>query len=665
MKFRKNKKSSNNRKVQKKQKNPKGSKDQKASRQKSNTVSGTVSIAHRGYGFVSPSNKQQFKEDIFIPKKYLQGAADGDMVLVVPNEQISPKGPEGRVIKILKRKHSTLVGIVIRNSAHPKSPKFPYTVFAPLLGKHKLARISSSKKLQIGDRICLKIVNWNLEDEPLEGTFSQYLGHINDASTDIKAAVLEFGLSENFSENVIQEVLAYHQETINKESKNRKDYTLLNTITIDPTTAKDFDDALSLEKDPKGHFHLGVHIADVSYFVPIASELNHEALKRGNSTYFPGFCLPMLPKELSNDLCSLKENVLRLSISVMMEFDGDGELINYQIQKATIKNKKRFTYEEAFAVLQKKQKSDFFEELQNMQKLCLLLKEKRKTRGSIEFSLPSAEIIVDKQGEPQKINLVEYDISHQLVEEFMLKANELVAEHLKKQGKMLIYRTHEKPDPEALDSFFELAKSLGFSLPPNPGHKDIQKLFLEAQNSPLLSQLSISYIRSMKLAVYSPENMGHYGLALEHYCHFTSPIRRYSDLIIHRLLFNEEQNLDLHEIADKCSSAERKSFKAEMSVVNLKKLRLLQKLQKQDPKKTYKAVISKIKPYFIIFEVTELFLEGSVHLSELEDDFYIYDPFEDALTGEDSNHKFSYGDKIKVKPKKIDLKFLEVQWRIF
>lgn len=628
--------------------------------QKSNqiTITGKISVTGKGYGFVIP--EKGFDEDIFIPKKYMKGAADGDLVKVLLSDSFSSKGPEGKIISIVKRERSVLVGIVIAKE------KEGYLAFIPLLGKSKPAKVTSEQKLNIGERILIKIKNWKGENEPLDGSLEKSLGNLNDASMDVQATAVEFNLSEHFSKEACQEAKAFTSQKIEEEIAHRKDFTNLNAITIDPESAKDFDDAVSLSKNEKGHFYLGVHIADAAFFVKPASFLDEEALKRCNSTYFPGRCLSMLPKELSDNLCSLKPDVPRLTVSVMMEFDHEGKLLHYDIQRSVIKSKKRFTYEEALAVIENKQPSPFEKQLKEMIELCLLFKKQRFARGSIEFSLPSAQVIIDEKGEPQGIKIVEYDISHQMIEEFMLKANEVVATHLKKQGKTLIFRIHEQPDADGFDDFFALAKSLGFVLSKKPNLAEIQKLFAEADKKEpaILHQLSVSFIRSMKLALYSTENLGHYGLGLENYCHFTSPIRRYSDLIIARLLFNEEGKTDLAAVSEKCSLAERKSFKAEMSVVNLKKLRLLKKLYQKEPNRTYTAVVTKIKPYYLFFEISDFFFEGSLHLSELDDDFYVYDPDKIALKGSHTKRFFMAGDKIEIKIKKINFLFLEIEWSL-
>ncbi|MBI3237037.1 MAG: RNB domain-containing ribonuclease, partial [Chlamydiales bacterium] len=283
-----------------------------------------------------------------------------------------------------------------------------------------------------------------------------------------------------------------------------------------------------------------VHIADVAHYVKPGSALDQEAIIRCNSTYFPGTCIPMLPEQLSNELCSLKPEVVRLTVSVLMDFDKEGTLIGHEVVRSCIYSAKRFTYFEAKDVLDKKVKSPYAKSLELMVELCQLLKKKRHERGSIDFALPETVILIDEKGEPTGVKKIEYDITHQLVEEFMLKANEMVAKELNLRKRPVLYRVHEEPSEENFTDFYQFARSLGFTLPAKPTPIDIQEMFDEAKKSPHSHQLSVAFIRSMRLAQYSPNNIGHFGLALEHYSHFTSPIRRYSDLVTQRLLFNEE-----------------------------------------------------------------------------------------------------------------------------
>jgi ribonuclease R len=626
-------------------------------------LNGTLRLHPKGFGFVIPNERAKWPQDIFIPKNYTESAIDGDLVKVAVNtNSSSEKGPEGKILSILKRAHSQLAGTIC--AVHSSRE---LAAHIPLLGNNKPIVIRSSPSLscKIGDRVILRVDEWGSKEKPTICTISQIIGNIIDPSCDVKATTLEFNLRSDFPENVITEAKGFGNKVRVSDLKNRMDLTGLTCFTIDPDTAKDFDDALSLTKDEKGHFHLGVHIADVAHYVKPNSSLDQEALLRANSTYFPGTCVPMLPEELSNQLCSLKANVKRLTVSVLIKMDSYGKVLHFEIVRSYIKSAKRFSYFEAKEILDGKKKNAHTSTLRLMVDLCLLLKKQRRERGSIDFSLPEISLVIDKNGLPLGVKKIEYDITHQLVEEFMLKANELVALELTHRGKQLIYRVHEEPNPENIKDFFELARTFGLHVASNSTFKDIPELFQQAQENPFLSQLSIAFIRSMKLAQYSTENMGHFGLCLEHYCHFTSPIRRYSDLIIQRLLFNEEpKELDLKEIATHCSEQERISFRAENSVVTLKKLRLLEKEFLRDPLRYHAAIVTKIKPFGLYFELIELMLEGFLHISELEDDYFIFDERASILKGRFTGHIHRLGEKIFVQIARIDLIFLESRWML-
>lgn len=627
------------------------------------TLIGTLRLHPKGFGFVIPNDRVLWPQDIFIPKNYTESAIDADLVKVEVNtNSISEKGPEGKILSILKRAHTQLAGTIY--SVHSAKE---LAAHVPLLGSNKPIVIRSLPSIpcKIGDRVILQVDEWGSKEKPTLCTVSQIIGNITDPSCDVKATILEFGLRSDFAENVIAEAKSFGNKVRAQDCKNRVNLTGLTCFTIDPDTAKDFDDALSLTKDEKGHFHLGVHIADVAHYVKPNSLLDKEAYLRANSTYFPGTCVPMLPEELSNQLCSLKANVNRLTVSVLIEMDQEGQILHFQIVRSYIKSAKRFSYFGAKEVLDNKKKNVHAPTLQLMVDLCLLLKKQRRERGSIDFSLPEISLIIDEKGLPLGVKKIEYDITHQLVEEFMLKANELVALELTNRGKQLIYRVHEEPNPENIREFFELARTFGLNVPSNSTFTDIPELFTQAQDSPFLSQLSVAFIRSMKLAQYSTENLGHFGLCLQHYCHFTSPIRRYSDLVIQRLLFDEEpEEMNLDEIAAHCSEQERISFRAESSVVTLKKLRLLEKEFLQDPLRYHAAIVTKIKPFGLYFELTELMLEGFLHISELEDDYFVFDERYTILKGRFTGHVHRLGEKISVQIARIDLIFLESRWTL-
>lgn len=621
---------------------------------------GILRVHPRGFGFVQPADSSLFPEEVFIPKQFTHQAIDGDTVEVEINLlSRSEKGPEGRVVSILKRGRSHLSGTIYLIEGKI------YVIHCPLLGASKPVNATFKRKLKIGDRVTLKISSWGSESAPISGEISEVFGHISDPSIDIKAALKEYDLRIEFPSEVLKQLSYLGKTVVEKDLKNREDFTKITTVTIDPETAKDFDDALSLSKDSEGHYHLGVHIADVSHYVTRDSALDQEAQERCNSTYFPGTCIPMLPYELSDHLCSLKPDVIRLTVSVVMELDKNGTLLSSRVVRSYIQSAKRFSYEEAKEVLDGVQKSPYLALLQLMVELALLLKKKRQERGSIDFSLPELVLQIDEQGNPTGTKIVQYDITHQLVEEYMLKANEIVAKTLEDRKKPVVFRIHEHPDKDNMEDFYTLARTFGFSLGKAPSQKEIQQLFEKAQNSPHAAQLSISFIRSMKLAYYSSENVGHFGLALEHYCHFTSPIRRYTDLIIQRLLFGEEgENLQLEQIALKCSDQERISFKAESSVKNLKKLRLLDKWIKDDPYRIYQAITTKVKPFGIFFEIPDIMLEGFLHVSELEDDYFLFNPNNSTFTGRSSGKVHKTGELLQVRPVAIDLILLETKWEL-
>ncbi len=622
--------------------------------QQEHLATGTISVHHKGFGFV----KVEAGPDIFIPKHLVGEAVDGDTVEVEIASVVSAKGPEGAIVAILKRSRTHLAGIIVQKSGKH------FSAYAPLLGREKSVIVKAAGiSLKEGDRIICKVTDWKNSVDLVEAEATRCIGHVSDPSIDVEAAIEEFELPDGFSKEALAEAKEFGIKISVKEAKNRLDLTEDECVTIDPDTARDYDDAITLTKDSRNHFHLGVHIADVAHYVQPNSHLDKEAFLRCNSTYFPGRVVPMLPEELSNELCSLKPNVKRLTISVLAEFTATGDLVDYKIERTIIKSKKRFTYQEAFDILQKKKKSPHSALLDRMVELCQLFKQKRFQRGSIDFAMAEEVIVVDEKGVPLRMQRVEYDITHQMIEEFMLKANELTAIHLAKQGKSLIYRVHEQPTAESFQDFYTFARSLGFQLPGVPTHKDIQALFQQAKDSPHLSQLSISFIRSMRLAQYSPDNIGHYGLSLEHYCHFTSPIRRYTDLIIQRLLTDDlPEDADLQEVARACSEKERVSFKAESSVKLLKKMRLANTYFTEDPAQVYPAIVTRVKPFALFFEVPMFDLESSLHVSEIGNDYYEYNASKLLFRGARTGKTFTAGQEIYVQIKTLDFILQETKW---
>ncbi len=632
-------------------------------KEKEEVVTGILRMHPKGFGFLLPDDAIANPQDIFIPKHLTDNAVDGDRVEVVINlENPGEKGPEGKVVTILSRAHKHLAG-TIKNI----SSSGDILAYVPLLGTSKpvIVRSPLDLPLKVGDRVILKVTEWGSEQDATIAEPTHIIGNISDPSIDILAAAEEFDLHSTFPKPVIDQAKKFGKKVPAKDLKSRVDFTKLECFTIDPETAKDYDDAVSLTKDRKGVYRLGVHIADVAHYVSTNSPLDIEAYHRCNSTYFPGACIPMLPEELSNELCSLKADVIRLTMSVMMDFDKAGTLIKHEIVRSYILSQKRFSYGEAKEVLDGTLKSPHLKALKLMVELCHLLKKKRSQRGSIDFALPEIVVEIDNKGNPTGIKRIEYDVTHQLIEEFALKANEIVATELTARGKGVIYRIHEEPLEENFKDFVQFALTLGFKISPQPTSEELSHLFEQAKNTPLAPQLSVAFIRSMKLAQYSSENLGHYGLSLENYCHFTSPIRRYSDLIVQRLLFNETpKEIELDKIAQRCSEQERLSFRAEMSVKTLKKLRLLNNYFRMEPSKEYPAVITKIKPFGLYFELKELMLEGFLHISELENDYFTFDKSRGVLTGNRTGTTHRLGDALIVRLQSVDLILLESQWSL-
>lgn len=625
-------------------------------------VRGVIRMHPRGFGFVQPQHATRYIQDIFVPKHLTKNAVDGDEVEVLVNPEVSEKGPEGRIVTILKRARSHMAGIVRRIDRDGRT-----LAYLPLLGAQQRVVIEQTEEhiLRVGDRVVVEILEWGSKETETLCRFSHYLGNMEDPSCDIEAAIEEFELRTDFSTEVLEEARQFGQQVTRTDLKQRKDLRNMTCFTIDPDTAKDFDDALSVTREEDGTYRLGVHIADVSHYVCKGSALDEEARLRCNSTYFPGRCIPMLPSVLSENLCSLKPNVNRLAVSILIHLDDTGHVLSYQICRSVIRSAKRFTYKEAKQVLDGRKRSKHRATLELMVEVCRLLKKKRYERGSLEFTLPELIVLVDEKGTPHATEHISYDITHQMVEEFMLKANEIVACELTERSQNMAYRVHEEPSPDNLREFASLAAAFGFKVPDLPNPRDLQELFETAHDTPYASYLASSYIRRMRLATYSVENIGHYGLSLTHYCHFTSPIRRYIDLVIHRILFGDPDDFTtLQDIATRCSEQERLSAKAEQSVVMLKKLRLIHTYHQEDRYRSYDAMITRVKNFGIYFEMFDLLLEGFIHISEIGEDYFAFDETKGHLRGTTGGEIYAPGDRITVMVREVDLVYQEAKWEL-
>lgn len=632
------------------------------SKKKVESLQGQISVHAKGFAFVSIPNKKI--DDVFIPPPFVRDAFDGDTVEIklLEKKKVSSKGPEGEVVKVIKRNSSRAVGTIYK-----LLPKQNALAYVAVFGREKpvLVKKAIGQKFKLGDRLLLKVQKWpKKRGEDIVCKFLSYLGHISEPNIDHIIAATEFGIPHHFSNKVKKDAKAFGKVVRHQDEKGRKNFAKLETFTIDPKTAKDYDDALSVTQDENGKYHLYVHIADVSHYVLPGTALDKEAFERGNSTYFPRNCFPMLPEELSNELCSLKEGVKRLAVTVCMHFDTDGELIDHTFHKSVIKSDKRFTYEEAKEVLDGKKRSKHLDALKRLVSLFHLLKKQKMARGTVDLAVDETVLIIDHNGMPTGVETVHYDITHQVIEECMLKANELVARELRNREFPSIFRTHEEPDKDNLSDFYEYARSLGFTLPPAPEMADVQKLFLEARGTPHEKQLTTSYIRSMKLATYSPSPAPHFGLALEDYTHFTSPIRRYVDLIVHRQLFDPAYAPNTAKIAKHTSETERKSFKGEMSVLTLKKLRYLKKIINENPREEFNVTVTKVKPFGIFFDIDFLGFEGFSHVSELGNEYFHYQDTPPSFIGDGTRARIFVGKSLKVALKNVDLIFQECDWKI-
>lgn len=624
-------------------------------------ITGTLSVHHRGFGFIRPDNNPSLQQDVFIPKHLTKGAVDGDYVEAqIDWESSMEKGPEGKVIAILERGRTHVAGTLLF-----QMKRGDWAVHIPILGAQQrvIAEPTQEFSLKEGDRFIFKVIEWGSGPNPTRCEPVHLIGHLEDPSCDVEAAVEEFGIHSDFPAKVTAQAQATPTRVRSRDLEGREDFRDWEVFTIDPDTARDFDDALNLHKDSKGHYHLGVHIADVTHYVKPDSPMDKEALNRCNSTYFPGVCIPMLPHELSNNMCSLRPKVNRLTASVLMEFDAKGTLIHSRITRGVIHSKKRFTYREALAVLEGKKRSKHAPTLHLMVELCHLLKKQRSERGSVEFALPEYAVMVNEEGVPTGMDYIEYDITHQLVEEFMIKANEVVARTLDHKGISLPFRVHDEPGSDNIKAFVLLVRAFGRSVSDHPSTQEIQSLLSDLEGSPHLPLIATAYIRTMKMAEYSPNNIGHFGLSLEHYCHFTSPIRRYADLIVHRILFGDAVDEDyLRAVCNVCSEQERLSSRAEFSVKHLKKLRLLEMRSEEDPHRNFDAVITQVKHFGVFFELLDLRLEGFIHVAELGNEYFQYYANEMCFVGERTGEEFRCGQKICVILKELNLAKQETEW---
>lgn len=630
---------------------------------KMNLVVGKLEGNVKGFGFLVPEDKT--KEDIFIPAEEMNGALHGDKVVVriVSKGEIGRK-EEGEVIRILNRANEIIVGTFESSKNFgfviPDDSRIGYDIFIPK------ADINGAKTNQ---KVVVKITRWPEKRRNPEGKIKEVLGYVGEKGTDILSIIKQFKLPEEFPNKVISQAETVEQTVSNEEIEKRVDLRELKTFTIDGADAKDLDDAVSIEKTEKGNYKLGVHIADVSHYVRERSDLDKEAYERGNSVYLIDRVIPMLPKELSNGICSLNPNEDRLTLSVFMEIDKSGTVIDHEVVEGVIRSKQRLIYDDVSDLLESDDEEaaeklkDVSEELKMMEELCRILYDKRERRGSIDFDFPESRIILDDDGIPVDIEKEDRRIANRMIEEFMLVCNETIAERMYWAEMPFLYRIHEEPSSEKITDFNKFVHNFGYVIKGTQEvhPKELQLLTKEIKGKKEETLINTLLLRSLKKARYSNEEDIHFGLAAKYYCHFTAPIRRYPDLQIHRIIKSyingrlnpeEQDRLDiiLPDVADHTSTTERTAEEAERAVEDLKKAEYMSTRIGN----IYEGMISSLT-HFGMFVQLDNTIEGLVHFSNMMDDYYEFDEEKYHIIGEHTKKIYRLGDTVKIKVTNADL----------
>ena len=628
-------------------------------------MTGVIQIIDDGnYGFVIPDNSDQ--QDIFIAERNLGNALNGDRVQIKLFQHKRGKNREGEITNIIERKHTEVVGKLEKSNSS-------YFVIPDERDIHRDIFIKKEdlNKAQTGDKVVVKNITWEKTKANPEGKISEVLGKAGTYEAEILSIARECNLRYEFPKKVITQVNKISQEITEEEIAKRLDLRDKDIFTIDPDDAKDFDDAVSISRLENGNYEIGIHIADVSHYVEDGSPVYGEAYKRGTSVYLVGNVVPMLPEKLSNNICSLVPGKDRLTFSVIVEMTPRTKIVNYKISKSVINSKRRFTYNEVQDILDNN-KGDYADDLKELNSIAHKLRKKRQKKGSINFHTPEVQFQLNAEGIPTSINVKEVKESHQLIEDFMLLANQLVAKHVAGKNKKqypFVYRIHDLPDEEKLHEFASFVKSLGYEFDVRAADDpmEFQHLLEKVEGTNEEALINDVAIRSMAKAIYSTDNIGHYGLGFDHYTHFTSPIRRFPDLMVHKLIYkylhNQEAGITkeaLEEICDHCSLQERNAVNAERLSVKLKQIEYLHDKIGEE----FEAFISGITHFGIFVEISDNLAEGLIRLRDIHDDYYLFDEKQYSITGEQTGKKYRLGDKIKVKLTRVNEEKREIDFSL-